>query len=58
MTAFETRWGLILLYEPEPLDEWIGQSIQQDTASGRYKNVSKGDWLTETEAKAYLPSLC
>ena len=27
--------------------------IQQDTASGRYKDVSKGEWLTKTRAKAY-----
>ena len=35
MTAFETRRGLILLYEPEPLDEKHTTRHRQWTLQGR-----------------------
>ena len=50
---FETRRGMILLCEPESLDRWIGQNIQKDEVSGRYKDVSMGKWLSQKLTNSY-----
>ena len=52
MTAFATRRGLTLLYEPEPLDEWIGRDIQQQS-NRHYQDMVTGGVLTTAKAKAY-----
>ena len=44
---------MILFYEPESLDRWIGQNIQKDEVSVRYRNGSTGKWLSQKLAKCY-----
>ena len=44
LTGFKTRKGVVLLYEPDPLDMWIGKKIQKEA----------GGTLTDTETGATL----
>ena len=52
MTAFETRKGLVLLYEPEPLDERIGKEVQED-AEGRLKDTETRGTHSRTRVRAH-----
>ena len=55
MTAFATRKGLTLFYEPEPLDEWIGKDVQEDD-KGRLRDMETGGILPQARANNYKAS--
>ncbi|OLP84689.1 hypothetical protein AK812_SmicGene34387 [Symbiodinium microadriaticum] len=48
----ETREGVVLLYEPNPLDAWIGKQVQQQPG-GTYAYTESGEALTKKEVKQY-----
>ena len=50
---FETENGLALLYEPGPLDRWIGKNIRHDWRSRKFVDRETGEPLTVEEAKDY-----
>ena len=51
--CFETEGGLALLYEPVPLDRWIGRKIYHDWRTRKYFDRTTGDELTEEDTKDY-----
>ena len=51
MTGFETKKGLVLLYNPGPGDEWINRTIVK--AQGGLKDASTGEVLTKAQTRAY-----
>ena len=51
MTGFETRRGLMLLYNPGPGDEWINRLIVK--TRGGWKDTSTGEILNKAQAQAY-----
>ena len=51
MTGFETKRGLVLLYNPEPGDEWIKRTIVK--APGGLQDTATGKMLTKAQTKAY-----
>ena len=51
MTGFETKKGLMLLYNPEPGDEWINRTIVK--ARGGLQDAATGEKLTKAQAKKY-----
>ena len=56
MRGFRTRKGVVLLYDPEPLDVWINKEIEV-TAEGKQVHAESGKLLTKQERgeyKAYL----
>ena len=55
MTGFETRKGLMLLYEPESGDEWINKTIVKTEV--RLMDTSTGEALNKKQAKAYATYL-
>ena len=52
LTGFRTRKGVVLLYEPNPLDAWIGKQVQQQSG-GTYAYAESGEALTKNEIKQY-----
>ena len=48
MTGFRTRKGVVLLYEPEPLDAWISREIQE-TEEGEYVDTVTSTALSKQE---------
>ena len=51
MTGFETKKGLMLLYNPEPGDEWINRTIVK--ARGGLQDTATGEKLTKAQTKKY-----
>ena len=52
LTGFRTFKGVVLLYEPNPLDAWIGKQVQQQPG-GTYAYTESGEALTKKEVKQY-----
>ena len=52
LTGFRTRKGLVLLYEPSPLDKWINKKIQKE-AGGTFTDMESRGTLTKQEASQY-----
>ena len=56
LTGFRTRKGVVLLYEPDPLDVWIGKRIEK-TAEGDYVDTQTGEALSRQGGKKYVAYL-
>ena len=56
LTGFRTRKGVVLLYEPDPLDVWIGKRIEK-TAEGDYVDTQTGKALSRQGGKKYVAYL-
>ena len=52
MTGFRTRKGVVLLYDPEPLDAWINREIEE-TEEGEYVDTDTSKALTKQEGPQY-----
>ena len=52
MAGFETKRGLVLLYNPEPGDEWIKRTIVKGPGGG-LQDTATGRMLTKAQTKAY-----
>ena len=52
MSGFRTRKGVVLLYDPEPLDVWINKEIEV-TAEGKHIHAESGKTLTRQERGEY-----
>ena len=52
LSGFRTRKGVVLLYEPDPLDAWIGKGVVQQPG-GALVHAETGGALTRRETKQY-----
>ena len=52
MTGFRARKGVVLLYDPEPLDAWISREIEE-TEEGEYVDTDTSKTLTKQEGTQY-----
>ena len=52
LTGFRTRQGVVLFYEPSPLDTWIGKKIQK-AEGGTFTDMESGGTLTKQEARQH-----
>ena len=52
MTGFRTRKGVVLLYEPDLLDAWIGRRIEK-LEGGSFADMESGKTLNKQEGKSY-----
>ncbi|CAE7311311.1 unnamed protein product, partial [Symbiodinium sp. KB8] len=50
---FETKEGVALLYEPHPLDKWIGKDYRWDNNKQLYMDSATGGTLTAEESEDY-----
>ena len=50
---FETREGNALLYDPSPLDKWIGKSYRWDSRRQRHVETNTGDVLSAEDSEDY-----
>ncbi|CAE7938266.1 ANK2, partial [Symbiodinium sp. KB8] len=50
---FETREGNVLLYDPSPLDKWIGTSCRWDSRRQLHVETNTGDVLSAEDSEDY-----
>ena len=50
---FETKEGLALLYDPSPLDKWIGKSYRWDSRRQRHVETNTGDVLSAEDSEDF-----
>ncbi|OLP87771.1 hypothetical protein AK812_SmicGene30979 [Symbiodinium microadriaticum] len=50
---FETKEGMALLYDPSPLDKWIGKSYRWDSRRQRHVETSTGDVLSAEDSEDF-----
>ncbi|CAE6943466.1 MYO5A [Symbiodinium sp. KB8] len=50
---FETREGNVLLFDPGPLDKWIGTSCRWDSRRQRHVDTNTGDALSAEDSEDY-----
>ena len=50
---FETREGNVLLYDPSPLDRWIGTSCRWDTRRQLHVQTNTGEALSAEDSEDY-----
>ncbi|OLQ03179.1 hypothetical protein AK812_SmicGene13887 [Symbiodinium microadriaticum] len=56
LSELSTRKGVVLLYDPDPLDAWIGRGIGE-TKEGKYVDTETGKVLSKQEGKKYAAYL-
>ena len=54
LTQFRTREGNLMLFEPQPMDTWIGKEVLEDESIGGYRDGTTGKPLSKKLAASYL----
>ena len=54
LTQFRTKEGNLMLFEPQPMDTWIGKEVLEDESTGGYQDGTTGKPLSKRLAASYL----
>ena len=54
LTQFRTKEGNLMLFEPQPMDTWIGKEVLEDESTGGYRDGTTGKPLSKRLAASYL----